>query len=126
MLGYRPGKQNSVADTLSRREDLRTEDEERPVFEPFSAEKMIPVDDLEANEVSIEELEEMALALLTTDGNIQEDIREWIRQKGTTLEKGELVEGLWLKDGRIWVPPDLEIRRKLVELYHDSPFMGHL
>ena len=85
VLGYRPGKQNSVADTLSRREDLKTEEEERPVFEPFSAEKMIPVDDLEANEVSIEELEEMALALLTTDGNIQEDIREWIRQKGTTV-----------------------------------------
>jgi hypothetical protein len=32
----------------------------------------------------------------------------------------------YIKDGRIWVPPDEEIRRKLVELYHDSPFTGHL
>ena len=69
---------------------------------------------------------EVALALLSTDGDLQEEIRKWIEHRKTTIPGYKLEEGLWTKEGRIWVPPDNEIKRKLVELYHDSPFTGHL
>ena len=125
VLGYRPGKQNSVVDTLSRREDLLPTEGEAPQFEPFPEEKIKPLEELEIDEISIQELEEVALALLATDGDLQEEIRKWIEHRKTTILEHKL-EGLWTRDGHIWVPPDNEIRRKLVELYHDSPFMGHL
>jgi transposase InsO family protein len=131
VLGYRPGNKNSVADSLSRREDLRQGEEARPVFKPFSEDKMTPVEELDINIIGMDtevevETEEIALVLLQTDGDLQEAMRQWKAKNKIELPDHEEKEGLYIKEGRIWVPPDEEIRRKLVELYHDSPFTGHL
>ena len=120
------GKQNSVADPLSRREDLLPEEGEIPRFEPFPEDRIKPLEELEMDEISLEELEDVALALLATDRDIQEEIRQWTRDREFTLKGKRKEEGLWIQNERIWVPPDQEIRRRLVELYHDSPFTGHL
>ena len=80
VLGYRPGNKNLVADSLSQREDLKPGEEEKPEFRPFPEEKMIPMKELEINGIGVDqevevETEEIALALLQTDGDLQETIR---------------------------------------------------
>jgi hypothetical protein len=34
--------------------------------------------------------------------------------------------GLGWKDGRIWIPEDEGLWKKVMRLYHDSPVTGHL
>ncbi len=65
------------------------------------------------DEISLEELEDVALALLATDGDIQEEIRQWTKDREFTLKGKRKEEGLWIQNERIWVPPDQEIRRNL-------------
>lgn len=40
-------------------------------------------------------------------------------------EKLQKIEGIWIKDARLWVPPNDELRRKLMVEWHDSPSAGH-
>jgi len=102
---------------------------EPPKFEPFPEERIKSMEELEIDTLTAEEMEEMeevAMAPLATDGDLQQEIRDWIKDNEVELPGYEQKEGLWLKEGRIWVPPEEELRRKVVELYHDSPFTGHL
>jgi len=34
-------------------------------------------------------------------------------------------QGNWLKDGRLVVPPDEELKRQILQLLHDMPTAGH-
>jgi len=124
VLGYRSGDKNSVADPLSRKHDLLPAEGELPAFKPFPKEKILPMEELDLLE--LEEIEDIALALVATDGDIQERIRKWLQKSKEKWPDYQEEDGLLVKDGRIWVPPDEDFRRELLELYHDSPFTGHL
>jgi hypothetical protein len=130
IIGYRSGKKNTVADPLSRQPDHHEGGEEEPWLRPFTEEKMRPIEELDLNLVEVEiedqECEAIVMALLSMDGDIQEEIRQWLEKNPTTVEGFKPEEGLLTQEGRIWVPPENEIRRKLVELYHNSPLTGHL
>ena len=86
---------------------------------------MKPIEELEINMMGLS-MGEVGIALVMTDGDIQEGIRKWIRKTEGRVPKLEKKEGLLMEHGRIWVPPDQEIKRQIVELNHDSPFTGHL
>ena len=84
MVGYRLGKQNSVADALSQRMD-HWETAGQPIdFKPFSKERMIPVEELEvaALGAGLEQEEwdkamEWAFCnLISTDRSFIEEIRK--------------------------------------------------
>ena len=36
------------------------------------------------------------------------------------------VDGLWLKEGRVYVPADTELRLRILEAHHDRRTVGHL
>jgi len=84
---------------------------------------MIPVEELEiaALGAGLEQEEwdkamEWAFCnLISTDRTLMEEIRKATRDMDP---KGE--------NGRIWVPDRNDLRRKVVELYHDTPITGHL
>ena len=123
IVGYHPSKQNSVADTLSRRSD-HWESAGQPVdFKPFSEERMIPLEELELAALGLGlEPEEWDKAMewafcnmISTDGTLIEEIRRVTRD---TDLKGD--------NGRIWVLDREDLRWKIVELYHDTPITGHL
>jgi len=123
VVGYHPGKQNSVADALSQRLD-HWESAGQPInFKPFSEERMILMEELEVAALGVgleqgewdEAMEWAFCNLISTDGTLIEEIKRVTRDMDP---KGE--------NGKIWVPNMEDLRQKVVELYHDTPIMGHL
>jgi transposase InsO family protein len=117
IVGYRPGKQNSVADALSRRADHYPQGEPPEPYKPFPEDKMRTVEELEiaAVEGAGEALDWALLNTIVTDATLQEEIK---RETQEGDPKGE--------EGQIWVLRTQDLRRKIVELYHDTPITGHL
>jgi len=40
-------------------------------------------------------------------------------------EKWQIEERLVLKEGRVYVPRDEKLRVEIIQLYHDTPIVGH-
>jgi transposase InsO family protein len=131
-IAYRPGDKNSVADALSRKEEHKPaqSDEEAPntLFDPgrfVDTAMATPMDEVPI----IVEINEVGLTC--TDEQLMERIREHTRHADPlTWPRGyELDEELVLvsrETGRIWVPPDEDLRRDLLATYHDGKIAGHL
>ena len=123
MVGYWPGKKNTVADILSRRTNhyLTEDTPEHP--EPFPNEKMIPIEQLE-----------LAVLDLGLEDNEWAEALEWaylctIESDATLMQEMKLLmKESDLKDegSRTWVPDEKDLRRRLLELYHDTPITSHL
>jgi hypothetical protein len=118
VIGYRPGSKNTVADILSRRADhYPPSGEETLPDKPFPEDRILPIEEL--GSLTVEELETAwehgLLCLIDSNAQFMEEIRSLVTE---TDPKGE--------DGRIWVPPLNDLRRRIVELYHDTLLTGHL
>jgi len=60
-----------------------------------------------------------------------EDLEQAIhvaQEQDTTTDRGamEQVDGLWIKEGRVYVPADTEIKLRILEAHHDRKTVGHL
>ena len=53
--------------------------------------------------------------MVDSDSTLVEEIKSLVTEQDP---KGE--------NGRIWVPEKNDLRRRLLELYHDTPITGHL
>jgi len=123
IIGHRLGKQNLVADTLSQRVDHWELVGQLVKFKPFSEERMIP----------IEELEIVALGYGLEQGE-WEDTMEWAfcNMISTDVTLIKLINKVTMdrdpvgENGKIWVPDQEDLRRRIVKLYHDTPMTGHL
>jgi transposase InsO family protein len=106
-----------VADILSRRADhYPLNGEESEHMNPFPEGKILPLEELESATMDAETAwEHGLLCLIDSDAKFLEEIESLVTEMDP---KGE--------DGRIWVPPLNDLRRRIVELYHDTPLMGHL
>jgi len=114
VVGYRPGKQNTVADIPSRRADHYPEGgEPEEIVNPFPASKIHPIEELQL--ANIDAWENGLLCLIDSDATLLEEIRSLV----TDTDPGE-------DEGRIWVPDKGDLRRRILELYHDTLITGHL
>jgi len=131
-IAYRPGDKNSAADALSRRAELRPEqpDENLPTV-LFDPERFIEIALLAFLEGQPPVLEGAEHVYTLTDAQLIEEIRNRV-QHIDPLEwppRYELNDDLVIasKDtGRIWVPPDEQLRREIVASHHDGKIAGHL
>jgi len=112
VIGYHPGKENSVADALSRRQDLSIKDKDPKPTTLFAPGKFI-----ELNHIAADSEITVFLDAITMDQEILEQITRKLEINGE--------ENLPHKEGRILVPEDDNIRKALLALYHDSPMAGH-
>jgi hypothetical protein len=110
VVGYRPGSKNTVADILSRRPNHYPSKDEPIPFNPFPEDKMKPIEDLENAHITFAEF-----CLIETDGTLLEEIRSLVMEGDPEDE-----------EGRVWVPDRGDLRRRVLELYHDTPIAGHL
>ena len=123
VVGYRPGNKNTVADILSRRSDHYSTEEEVEPFKLFPEEKMVPVHQLELAGLDFEfggdewsqALEWAYLCAVESDATLSEEMRLLTKDSDPRD-----------KSGRTWVPDEKDLRRRLLELYHDTPITGHL
>jgi transposase InsO family protein len=129
MLSHRPGKENVVADALSRRADyeedyvLKDELANRPELSFAAAIHSISWGSVTTIECSL--LEEVA-ALVGGDAEYQK-IRSKVETKARDdyrLENGLL----YTPNGRLYVPssPEEKLKTRLLAEAHDSPPSGHL
>ena len=112
VIGYRPGKENSVVDALSRRQDLSIKDEDPKPTTLFPPGKFV-----ELNHIAADSEITVFFDAIATDKEILDQI--------TWKLKIDWEEDLPCKEGQILVPEDDNIRRALLTLYHDSPMAGH-
>jgi transposase InsO family protein len=113
---------------LSRKEELRPEEGEDDVpIVMIPEEKFAEVAALEEN-LDMEEIWELFIAaVMISDEWILEQAKraypafEKIRPAGMVLE-----EGLWYKDGRVWIPDRDGVWPRIMEMYHDTGPAGHL
>ena len=61
------------------------------------------------------------------DENLEQAIR-MAQEQDTMTDRGamEQVDGLWIKEGRVYVPADTEIKLRILEAHHDRKMAGHL
>lgn len=109
VIGYHPGQQNSAVDVLSRWPELKQEtDPNNKKGTLFPSEKYVKLD-----MIATDSRTSAFLDAITMDQEIMEEICE--------VSKGEAQ----YDDRHIMVLNKDEIRRKLLQLYHDTPIAGH-
>ena len=102
---YRPGKQNQVADSLSRKDDSGCES-------------------------TLLALSTAQTTLLSQMKQLNQELPD-MQDLHTRLAKGELdaaysvKDGILLYQGRIWVPKESSIRSQLLREFHATPQAGH-
>ena len=127
---YRPGSKNCAADALSRRAELRPpdgEDEQPQCLIPKAKFMELAALETEMTDSDWVELMDVILAALAfSDKEILSEVREISREWRDKPDGLEWTDGLGRKDGRIWIPEDDTLWKKVMQLYHDSPITGHL
>ena len=129
-LHHRPGKKSLKPDALSRRPDHRKGGEDN---------KDIVL--LKPSYFKIQALKQGHVLLTGAEGNILKKIREAkdldekvvkaveeLRRTSTRRLDGQEwseEQDLILFRGKVYVPKDMELRRQLVELHHDTAVAGH-
>ena len=101
---YRPGRENSVADSLSRRENL-----------------------VELNAISVPQsnLWKEIRRNSTLDDEVSKLIDDVEKGEGKTDSRYTINQGFLLKDGKVVVPANDELRRAIISEFHDSTIGGH-
>jgi hypothetical protein len=130
-LHHRPGRTMGKADALSRRADHgtgATDNEGITLLAP----EMFVIRALEGVEVEGEEVEILEAVKRGNRAGLQEEAvaraaKELAKTGGRTTISAEwrLERGLLLYRGKIYVPNDPELRRRIVAQFHDTKVAGH-
>lgn len=130
-IGYRPGIKSGIPDTLSRRSDLRSEEgdetnKNQQIFDQaaFASIATLYISDARLIDLIKEALDKdqdlkAIIAFFNADPtSTPSEIRK--AMKDFTFE-----DRILYRLGKVYVPNNAEIKRKILELYHDSAIAGH-
>ena len=129
-IHYRPGDKNCAANTLSQCAELKPadrEDDQPLCLIPETKFSKIAACEAELTDSDWQDLTDIILAALTiSDADILSETQRISQDWQDKPEGLEWEDGLGQKDGRIWIPEEDGIWKKVMRLYHDSPVTGHL
>lgn len=130
-LHHRPGRSMGKPDALSRRADHGTGGEDNSNITLLRPE-MFAIHALSGLDIVGEEREVLKeIRRGTEEAELEDAVAVAARMlkdaKGKTLKSTEwtLKDGLLCFRGRIYVPPNRDLRRRIVEQHHDSRIAGH-
>ena len=130
LIRFRPGTQSGKPDALSRRSDHREvgedEDSANVLLKPeFFAEvaALSANDDIITDEIRRLTPEDPALRPIIA--YFSNDPRNAPHDVQKRMEDFELDDGLVFRKGKVYVPANEEVKRKILELYHDTTLAGH-
>ncbi len=111
------------SDALSRQED------HRPDEDHDNEDVTLLLDHLFVRVIDMDLRKQVALA--SAKDTVIEEALEALKGKGPfpmklALEDWKLDEGIIMFKGKCYVPPDQDLRRKIVQQHHDNTVMGHL
>ena len=130
ILRHKPGKSMTKPDGLSRRPDHETgvhDNQDMTLLKPefFAARGMTQ------GHVLIEDSEKELLSEIrknkALDESVAKAVEEMKRSPNRRLRSDEWTEeqGLLMFRGKVYIPKNEQLRRKIVALYHDSEIAGH-
>jgi hypothetical protein len=128
-IHYHPGNKNCAADALSRRAELRLPDREDNIPQcliPKAKFTELATCEAEMTDSDWVDLTNVILAVLAFSDKHLSDACQISWDWEDKLEGLVWDEGLEQKDGRIWIPEDDGLWKKVMQLYHDLPVTGHL
>jgi transposase InsO family protein len=128
-IHYHPGDKNCVADALSRRAELRPPDREDDIPQcliPEAKFTELAACEAEMTDSDWADLTNVILTALAFSNEHLSDACQVLWEWEDKLEGLVWDDGLGRKDGRIWIPEDDGLWKKVMWLYHDSLVTGHL
>jgi hypothetical protein len=129
-LKHRPGRSSQKPDLLSRREDLKTgedDNKDRILLKP----EFFAISALRQGHTLIHAEEEDILKRVRRSKEYDEAVVKAVEElkrsptKRLRSEEWSEEQDLILYRGKVYVPKDHELRRKITKLYHESPLSGH-
>jgi len=123
MLKHIPGKSMGKADGLSRRPDwqnrVERDNENQKLVKPEWIRKAETI-------IEKENLKERIRKAQEGDEKVVKAVEELKKAEIKTLkdEEWEVEDGIVIKEGRIYVPKG-DLRREIIQLYHDTLVGGH-
>jgi hypothetical protein len=129
-IHYCPGDKNCAANALSQRAELHLLDGEDDILHcliPKAKFTKLAACEAEMTDSDWVDLTSIILAALTfSDEHLLSDTCQILQDWEDKLEGLVWDNGLGWKDGRIWIPEDDGLWKKVMRLYHDSLVTGHL
>jgi len=128
VLKHVAGKSIGKADSLSRRVDWTEGVERDNENQVMLKEEWLEV---RAMEQLVKELEEKIVKKIKEARNKDEEVIKTVEEmkkvgvKMLREEEWQIEEELVLKEGRVYVPKDKELRVEIIWLHHDMPIAGH-
>jgi hypothetical protein len=130
---YRPGKSNGKADALPRRPgdlpeggDERLKSMKQVILKPENLPKQLQIleNEMEAKRTIQQPLKEPSERDELV-GEILGAVREGRSVREITIEECSAEDGQLYSRGKRYVPEDIQLRRWLIEEYHNTPLAGH-
>ena len=131
LITYRPGKDNTQADALSRREDIYPDDKlsfeeknpgnTRQFFQPDQVVQAL----VAAITSSNYNPDDLAAFIRQAQASDQETLEKINALATTTIPPYSLRDGILLYADRIFVPNDPDLRLQILQSRHDHPTAGH-
>lgn len=123
IIQYRPGVAAGIPDALSRRPDHMPQDAVEREHRIFTEEQF-----LNATKVVHQQIENALIGEIRRKQSEDEYAiykRQYLLKKGNKLADHDLEDNLLFYKGKVYIPKDFELRKKILELYHDSKPAGH-
>ena len=121
-IEYRPGRQNVVADSLSRRADYDSTNSTASTNpNPVNVNSIIELKSVSNSTV------ELIRASQSNDKFCQSVVNNQISSSEMKKRELKLVDNsLVMKCNKIYIPDDRQLKTQLLEIYHDNKLAGHM